>query len=326
MRLGLLILATLAIAFGATLLGTISIDGLSAWRQYFGLPQAQWHADTHILALRIPRVVLAGLAGGALAVSGAVMQTLLRNSLATPYTLGVATAGSFGAFLTFAIPSLAIFGSRSQIAYSLLASILCLLLVQRISQHSRRADGLLLAGITLNFLFGSLVLLVRYIADPFQLAAMERWVMGSLNAVQMETALAPLPWILAGLAVLGVQIRSLDLLAFDEEVAAARGVPVKRAKTSLLLGAGLLAASVVAYTGPIGFIGLLVPHAVRWMTGLRHGMLIPSCFFCGGSFLIVADLFARTLELGGRNSELPVGIVTALVGAPFFLALLIKGR
>jgi iron complex transport system permease protein len=317
-------IASLLIAFFATCFGTISINQMEAWRQWLSLPTSEWDQQTRILALRLPRIVLAWLAGGALATAGAVMQTLLRNSLATPFTLGIASAGSFGAFLVLAMPGLAIFGSMSSPLYSLLASLLCLLLVLKISNRSNRADGLLLAGITLNFLFGAGVMLVRYLADPFQLASMERWMLGSVNAVNINTATAPLPWIAIGLAFILPRISALDQLAFDEEIAAARGVPVKRYKTQLLLASGLLTAGVVAYTGPIGFVGLLVPHAVRWFTGLRHGALIPACFFSGGIFMILADLVARTTEIAGRNSELPIGIVTAIVGGPFFLLLLIR--
>ncbi len=322
--LGILAAGSIGLSFLATWFGTISIQALPAWGEYFTISNAEWSQDARIMSLRIPRMILAWIAGGALATAGAVVQTLLRNSLATPYTLGIASAGSFGAFLALAVPSLAIFGGLSSVIFSLTTSLLCLLIVLRIARSSRRADGLLLAGITLNFLFGAGVMFVRYLADPFQLATMERWMLGSLNAVQMETALAPMPWVIAGLIIIITHIPALDQLAFDEEVAAARGIRVQRAKAILLLGAGLLTAGVVAYTGPIGFLGLLIPHAVRWFTGLRHGILIPASFLAGGAFLVLADLLARTLELGGRNSELPVGIVTAMVGGPFFLALLIR--
>lgn len=319
-----LVVATLAVAFVATWFGTISIQPWGAWQQWLTLPEIEWDQDTRILALRFPRIALAWLAGGALATAGAVMQTLLRNGLATPFTLGIASAGSFGAFLTLAIPSLAIFGSLSSPFFSLATSLLCLMLALKISSRSHRADGLLLAGITLNFLFGAGIMLVRYLADPFQLATMERWMLGSVNAVSMDTALAPLPWIALGLAVILPRLSALDQLAFDEEMAAARGVPVQRCKTQLMLATGLLTAGVVAFTGPIGFVGLLVPHAVRWFTGLQHRQLIPACFLAGGIFMILADMLARTSEIAGRNSELPIGIVTAVIGGPFFLFLLVK--
>jgi cobalamin transport system permease protein len=322
---GLIFAAVLAVIL-ASFFGTISIDAGAAWQQWLsGSPKEQWHRDTIILALRLPRIVLAFIAGGALAVAGAVMQTLLRNGLATPFTLGIASAGSFGAFLVMAFPSLAILGSSTGAFFALASALLCLLLVLRIARHSGRADGLLLAGITLNFLFAAGVMLMRFLADPFRLAAMERWMLGSVQVVNFDTALAPLPWLVLGFLLVAVHSSALDQLAFDEELAAARGVDRERTRLICLLGAGFMTAGVVAYTGPIGFLGLLVPHAIRRYTGLQHAHLLPACFLAGGAFLVLADLLARTVQIGGRHSELPVGIVTALVGGPFFLILLIRG-
>ncbi len=324
--LGAVAVGSLAMVLVAPWFGTVSIDGWKAWAEWIGSPSAEWSQDARILDLRLPRVALAWLAGGALACAGAVIQTVLRNGLATPYTLGVASAGSFGAFLVLAFPSLAWFGAQSAILFSLTAALGCLALVLAIARRSQRADGLLLAGITLNFFFGAGVMLVRFLADPFRLAAMERWMLGSLEAVRFQAALAPAPWVFAGLALVLTQARALDQLAFDSELAAARGVAVERTRRLALLGAGLLTAGVVAFTGPIGFIGLLVPHAVRPWTGLRHGLLLPASFLAGGALLVAADLLARTVQVGGRHSEIPVGIVTALIGGPVFLALLLRRR
>ena len=185
-------------------------------------------------------------------------------------------------------------------------------------------DGLLLAGITLNFLFGAGVMLVRYLADPLRLAAMERWMLGSIEALHLGDAGQLLAWVGPPLVLLFLLARELDQLAFDEELAAARGVAVLRTRKLGLFAAGLLTAAVVARTGPIGFVGLLVPHAVRFGTGLRHRALLLGCFLAGGSLLVLADLLARSLAIGGRSSELPVGILTALIGGPCFLALLLR--
>lgn len=272
-----------------------------------------------IMDLRWPRTTLAWMAGGALAVCGAVLQTLLRNGLATPFTLGVSSAASLGAFLVLAFPALELAGSPRPLA--LLFAVIELLLVVGWARRSRRADGLILAGVTLNFLFAALMMLVRYLADPYRLASMDRWLMGSLDIVGWETPHSLIPWLLFGLALLFWKVRDLDFLAFDPELAEARGVQVLKTQRVLLLTTGLLTAAVVAHTGPIGFIGLLVPHAVRPFTGMRHGILLPACFLAGGGFLVLADTLARSLELLGRHSEMPVGILTALCGAPLFLFL-----
>jgi iron complex transport system permease protein len=167
-------------------------------------------------------------------------------------------------------------------------------------------------------------MLVRYLADPLRLAAMERWILGSVEALHPSEAWALLPWI--ALPVLGLIAMSgdLDQLAFDEELASARGVRVRRIRGLGLLAAGILTAATVARVGPIGFVGLLVPHAIRVGTGLRHRAMIPACFFAGGALLVIADLAARSLSIGGRNSELPVGILTALIGGPCFMFLLLR--
>jgi iron complex transport system permease protein len=319
--LGLLAAASLAVLAAAPFLGVTPIDPGGALGQLFGSPRADWGTDARILAdLRLPRALTAWLAGGTLAVAGAVLQTLLRNPLATPFTLGVSAAGTFGAFLVLVFPALALGGSPRPAA--LLFALLEVALVLGVGRRSARADGLLLAGVTLNFLFAAGMLLLRYLADPYRLASMDRWLMGQIDVVGFATPLSLLPWLAAGLAPVVWRARALDDLAFDSELAQARGVDPRAVRRDLLLGTGLLTAAVVAYTGPIGFVGLLVPHAVRPFTGMRHGVLLPACWLAGGGFLVLADTAARSLEVLGRHSELPVGVLTALLGAPAFLWIL----
>jgi len=316
---------SLGCAFLAPLFGAEPIDMGVALREWFRFDSSDWSMDARILDLRLPRVLLAWLSGGALAIAGATMQTLLRNGLATPYTLGVSTAGTFGAFLCLAFPSFAgwLFLPRFvALAFALLATGLVLIVARR----SPRSDGLILAGVTLNFLFGAALMLVRYLADPYRLAVLDRWLMGSLDVVGFQTPLSLIPWLAVGLFLLLRLTPALDQLAFDIELAASRGYDPKRVQRNGLLAASLLAAAVVAHTGPIGFIGLLVPHALRRFTGMRHGLMLPACWLLGSGFLVLADLCARSLELFGRHSDLPVGILTSLVGGPFFLLLLIRER
>lgn len=317
-------LFSLACAAASPYAGAASIDVAAGWRDMLGAAPQDWSPDARILSLRLSRTLLAWLCGGALAVSGAVMQTLLRNALATPFTLGVSAAGSFGAFLVLAFP----LGAAAALVLPATAALACgiatLFLVLGIARRATRSDGLLLAGVTLNFLFAAALMLVRYLADPYRLAQLDRWLMGALDVVDHRAALALAPWLLVAAALLVPRMRALDQLAFDEELARARGVDPRRAGTLALLGAGVLASAVVAYCGPIGFVGLLVPHAVRPWTGLRHALLLPCCFLAGGGFLVLADLCARSLHMGGRGGELPVGILTALVGGPFFLWLLVR--
>lgn len=320
----LCVIASLVAIAWAPLAGSVSIDAWQEAGNWLNQARADWGPDTAIFELRLSRVLLAFLAGGGLACAGAVLQTLLRNGLATPYTLGVASAGSFGAFLVLAFPSAWFATLFGPTLLALACALGSLALVIGLARRSQRVDGLLLAGVTLNFLFGAGVMLVRYLADPLRLAAMERWILGSVEALHPSEAWQLLPWIALPILALLALSSDLDQLAFDEDLAAARGVAVRRVRGIGLLAAGVLTAATVARVGPIGFVGLLVPHAVRLGTGLRHRALLSACFFAGGSLLVVADLAARSLSIGGRSSEMPVGILTALIGGPCFLLLLLR--
>ncbi|MDA1259956.1 MAG: iron ABC transporter permease [Planctomycetota bacterium] len=320
-------LALLALAIGP-FVGAESIDPSLAWREYLNAPRGAWSPDARILALRVPRVLFGFACGAALALSGAAMQTLLRNPLASPYTLGVSSAGSFGAFLAAALAggsALAWAGTLERVS-ALICALLATLCVLAFARRSTRSDGLILAGIALSFLFGAGVVILRHLADPLDLALMDRWMLGAVDVIGFSPLFELLPWILVAGFMLLRRAPALDQLAFDEELAAARGVPVQRVRRESTLAAAALAAAVVAVTGPVGFVGLLVPHAVRPFTGMRHAVLLPCSALAGGALLVGADAIARTVQLLGRGSELPVGAVTAVLGAPFLLLLLLRRR
>jgi len=312
--------------------GSVDLDmgkAFGDWLGSWGTAKSDWSVEARILALRIPRIALAWLAGGALACTGAVLQSLLRNPLATPYTLGVAAAGSFGAFLLFAFPALAaslpsFVAPHAHQAAALVFALLEILLLLAAASRAKRGDSLLLAGVTLNFLFGAGILLVRHLSDPLRLASMDRWLLGSLQDASGARALALALWTIPGVFLLARRAPALDQIAFDEETASTRGVEIAPVRRDLLLGCGLLTAVVVAHTGPIGFLGLLIPHAVRPFTGPRHPLLLSACWLVGGGFLVLADLLARTLPGLGAGAGIPVGIVTALLGGPLFLWLLLR--
>jgi iron complex transport system permease protein len=286
--------------------------------------------DARILALRLPRIVLGLLAGGVLAVAGASFQTLLRNSLATPYTLGVSFAGALGAFLALSVPVLQFtVGPVSSVAVLAFAFAAAdVLVLYGLARHRQRlrTHELLLAGVTLNFFCGAAILLVRFLTDPLRLRAMDHWMMGGLQ-VGGFAELVPLPvFVLPGLWWILREAAALDQLAFGEELAAARGVHVARTQRNVLLAGSLITATVVSVTGPIGFVGLIAPHAVRRLVGPSHTAMLVGSFLMGAAFLVLADTGARSLDVIGRGAELPVGILTAMVGAPLFLALLLRGR
>lgn len=327
LRLLAFVLFTLVVVLIAPWWGRASIDPFTGLRDWIaGTPSA----DARIVALRLPRIVLGLFAGGALAVAGAAFQTLLRNPLATPYTLGVSFAGAFGAFLALSIPGLhLVVGPFSTM--TVLALVFALTGVLVLERLARRRSGLgtnelLLAGVTLNFVFGAAILLLRFLADPLRLRAMDRWMMGGLEVGGWQD-LAALPLlVLPALGVLLGRASALDQLALGEELAAGRGVDVRRTQRTVLVAASVATAAVVAVTGPIGFVGLLVPHAARALSGPGHRVLLPACAILGGGFLVLADAVVRSVSVLGRGSELPVGVLTALIGGPLFLVLLLRGR
>ena len=324
-RLAILVFSTLVVTALAPAFGHVRIDYGEAVSD---LLAGRDTAAARVLELRLPRVLLGLLAGGSLAVVGASFQTLLRNSLATPYTLGVSFAAALGAFLALSLPLLQFrIGPLSSVTVlALVFAAAQVLSLDRIAQRRRAMSTheLLLAGVTLNFVFAAAIMLVRFLADPLRLRAMDRWMMGGLQVAGFGE-LQFLPWVLVpALVVLFLRAGALDQIAVGEEMARARGVDVDRVQRSVLLAGSAAVATLVAITGPIGFVGLLVPHAARRVFGPSHPMLLAACWWMGGVFLVLADAVARALNLAGRGSELPVGVLTALVGGPLFLLLLLS--
>ena len=276
--------------------------------------------------LRLPRVLLALLAGGGLAVSGLAFQTLFRNALAEPYTLGIASGAALGAVLVLrfqgegtvlGLPLLAI----ASFAGALGATGLVVSLAVR--RQGVETPTLLLAGIAVSLSCGALILFLQYLADSTQTFRMVRWMMGGLAVVGYGEVLWVLPWILGGVALLLAVRWDLNLLLTGEELAASRGLDLSRLRLKVLLATSLMIGALVAVAGPIGFIGLIVPHMLRRWVGHDHLFLVPACLLGGGAFLALCDLAARTLM---APAELPVGVLTALLGGPFFLWLLVLRR
>jgi iron complex transport system permease protein len=272
--------------------------------------------------IRLPRVLLALLGGAALAASGMGFQTLFRNALAEPYTLGISSGAALGAvlalrfeggqFLGFSLVALASF------AGALGATALIVGLALR--RQGIETPTLLLAGVAVSLSCSALILFLQYLADSTQTFRMVRWMMGGLSVVGYAEVLWLLPWVLGGSGLLLALRWELNLLLTGEELAASRGVDLARLRLQVLLAASLMIGSLVAVAGPIGFVGLIVPHMLRRFVGHDHLFLVPACVLGGGAFLTLCDAAARTLM---APAELPVGILTALLGGPFFLWLLV---
>ena len=316
-------IGTVAVVLWAPTVGSTSIsltkafDGSIPWGE---------NVDAQIFFVaRLPRVLSGALVGATLAAAGVVLQAMLRNPLATPFTLGVSAGGALGAMLAIAFGlEVGMMGVSSIPIASFAGSLLAIGIVYWLASSQKRGlstNVLLLAGVTLNSFFSALILFVQYMSDFTQSFRTVRWLMGDLDVGNYSPIIAALPFIMVAFAVFAVLPRTLNLLTLGEDVAAARGVEVIRAQRLAFLSASLATGAAVSLGGPIGFIGIVVPHLVRLMVGSDHRVVLPAATLFGATFTVLCDLAARTVM---APVELPVGIITALIGGPFFLWLLVK--
>ncbi len=274
-----------------------------------------WEANVDaqiFFVARLPRVLAGALVGASLAASGVVLQALLRNPLATPFTLGVSAGASLGAMLAVVLKlELTVLGITSVPLASFAGSLVATAIVYWLAASQRRGlstNVLLLAGVTLNSFFSALILFVQYLADFAEALRAIRWMMGGLDIASYFPIVAALP-------------SSLNLLSVGSDIAATRGVDVGRTQRLAFVGSALATSAAVSLAGPIGFVGIVVPHLVRLMTGFDHRIVLPASALFGASFLVACDLVARTIL---APVEVPVGVVTAMIGGPFFLWLLVR--
>lgn len=274
--------------------------------------------------IRLPRVILGAFVGAALAVSGALLQGIFRNPLADPGLIGVSSGAALGAVFTI-ISGIAVFGIYTLPIAAFLAGAATTLLVYRLSHRSGRTDVamLLLVGLALNALAGATTGLLTYLADDAQLRSIVFWTLGGLGGALWETVLTAVPPIALALLIAPRLGSYLNLFALGETEARHLGVNTEWIKRAVVLLAALATGAAVALAGPIGFIGLIVPHIVRLAIGPDHRRLIPTCALGGAILLVLADLLARTLA---APAEIPVGLFTSFAGGPFFLALILRSR
>lgn len=280
-------------------------------------------AGVIFLQVRLPRVLMGFLVGSALASVGVTLQALLRNPLADPYVLGVSSGAALGASLAMLLgvgatvmlfPLLPLFGFAG--------GLFALVLIYRLAQAHGRLPlhSLLLAGVILNAILTALIMFITSIMEPNRSAGLMAWLMGSLTAPGYP-ALAVVVIYVAGVsAVLMRNAQVLNVMTQGEETARSLGIGTERVKKQLYVLTALVTGAVVSVSGMIGFVGMVVPHAVRLMVGSDHRLLLPASALVGGMFLVVSDTIARTVF---APAEIPVGIVTALAGGPFFLYLLL---
>lgn len=310
----------IAVLIAAPLIGPKTLSPSLLWSGGDGL-------DARILwELRIPRVLTAFTAGAVLALGGMAFQAMFRNPLATPYTLGIAGGASFAAAAAIQIGWSASFLGVSSVSLAAFVGA-CGVILLVFGLTRLRADfsteTLLLAGVTLSFFFSSMILTLQYLSDPTRTFRMLRWMMGGLEgtAGYRDWLAIFIPALPAAVALAALR-HEMNLLTLGEEWAIGRGVALARTKALLLGLVGWMVASVVAVCGPIGFVGLIVPHICRLLMGADHRRLFPVTLVFGGAFLAICDTAARTVL---APTEIPVGIVTSLLGGPFFLWLLVRG-
>jgi iron complex transport system permease protein len=330
------------------LVGTESISInqlLTEWRTVSSIDQAP--ALSVLINQRLPRTLIAFVVGCGLSLAGCSFQALLRNPLATPYTLGIDSFGALGAwsatiatqaiitagasnawpgarFLAEHVADVDVLGFSPVQAFAFaFATVDMALIYFMATRKTRMAPSvLLLAGVTLGLLANSGILFLRYLAQPERLVNMDRWLMGGVDLIGYEPVVTLAIGVVPCSIVLLALAPQYDQLGFGEEIAAGRGVNVRRLQLTTFLVCSLMTAVIVSKVGPIGFVGLIVPHAVRAITGSRHRLLMPFSVVAGGAFLCLCDIISRKLMAG----ETPIGITTSLIGAPFFLYLLMRRR
>jgi len=315
-------LAAAAILF-APLAGSTDID----LRRVFdrSLPFAD-NTDAQIFFVaRLPRTLAGAVVGAALASAGVVFQGLLRNPLATPFTLGISSGSALGAMLAITWGwSFAALGLPAVPLASFAGAIVAVGIVYwlaRARHAGLSTNVLLLAGVTMNAFFSALILFVQYFADFAQTYRTLRWLMGDLDVSSYESLIATVPLLTAAFAAFAWLARPLNLLSLGPDSAESRGIDVVRAQRTAFLSGSLATGAAVSVAGPIGFIGIIIPHLVRLIVGADHRVVLPASALFGAAFLVGCDLLARTVM---SPIEVPVGVITALIGGPFFLWLLVR--
>ena len=277
-----------------------------------------------VFQLRLPRLFMAGSVGAALAVAGAAFQGLLRNPLADPFILGVSSGAALGAILAMGLGVGMVFGFLPAVPlFAFLGAFLTVSAVFRIARVDGRvpAHTLLLAGVVANAFLSALIMFVVSVTQVNVAYSMMSWMMGSVGYESYSMILGVMAYVAVGAFILFGFGRDFNLMALGEDAAHQTGAPVERIKGMSFFAASLVTGAVVSVSGLIGFVGLIVPHLTRLIFGPDHRVLIPACLFMGAMFLMICDTLARTLI---APAEIPVGVVTAMAGGPFFIYLLRK--
>lgn len=277
------------------------------------------NAETVIFNIRIPRILVSLIVGSGLAAAGASFQALFSNPLATPDTLGCANGASFGAALGILLGLNALGIQISALIFGILAVVLVFVFTRY--RHANQIMMIILGGMVVSSLFSALVSLIKYVADPNDvLPVITFWLMGSFSNSTVRSLYTGVPMIVLGMVVLYLMRYRMNALSLKEEEAASLGINVRQNRMIVIVASSLITASVVSMCGVVGWVGLLIPHISRMLFGNNHTKVIPGCIVFGALFMLIIDTIARCMY----QAEIPVSILTAIIGAPVFLLLLRK--
>lgn len=302
------------------LIGESHINLLEAFRQ-----SGSMSAEI-LFGVRLPRIIFTFLVGGGLALVGVVYQALLRNDLATPYTLGVSSGGAFGAVLAIKTGLVfSLIGLSTITLFSILGSLLSIFIIYFVARNRSGISTftLILAGVTISLFFSAVILFIHYLADFTETYRMVRWLMGSLDVSSWNLPITLSVFLIFIYVYFHFNIPAFNLILAGREVAQSKGVNVQRLQRGSFFLASILVGVIVSMAGPIGFVGLIIPHSIRLLYGPDHKKLLPFCVLIGGAFLVWCDTVGRTII---SPAELPVGILTSMLGGPFFVYLLIRKK
>jgi iron complex transport system permease protein len=305
-------------------LGSVHIDLIDVLRSlvnsFTGKVSLSSQEELIIFSVRLPRIIFAGVVGASLSLGGVIFQAILRNPLADPYILGISGGSALGAIIGIVIGAGSFYLGIPLLAFvGALATVFLVFVVAGSVRGPLSDNSLLLSGVVVNAFFSAAILFFLSIVNSMELHSITFWLMGDLSGASAKEISVAAVCLLAGFVLLYAQARKLNLIVQGEDTAQQLGVNVERTKQALLIITSLLTAVAVSLAGIIGFVGIMVPHFMRLVFGSDHRLLLPVAALFGASFLIVADTIARVVL---APAELPVGVITALCGAPYFIFLL----
>jgi iron complex transport system permease protein len=329
---GILVLSViLGVSLGPVSIPIDTVWSVIAYKLGF-TPAGDWSTGVEniVWLIRLPRVLLAVVVGGGLAIVGVTLQALVRNPLADPYVLGISSGASVGAVLAIGFGVLAFYGTLAISFAAFLGAVLAFLIVYTLANLGKRItpESLILAGIGVGYIFTGITSFITLTSNKRQLAGQVlAWTLGSLARASWFDLSLPTLTLLAITIYLVLQARNLNALIVGDETASVLGVNVDIFRRRVFTLVALITGVMVAVSGSIGFIGLMIPHMVRFVVGSDHRKVLPLSLFVGSIFLIWADVLARGFHSTIDNPiELPVGVVTSILGGPFFIWLMLKTR